>query len=340
MHKEGTYMLNADVNKWDSVSELGKQAAIRQFADLAEKQASKFSLATRAFNYAAPTAKKFVSGFFKPTPKPNPTYVANAAPMPTSKPANMATRALNYVSNVPKGERFAQRPVANTVGLFSMDGVPGMRRAGQGVMLGTGLYGANQARNFNNELNQHIDTVTSGVSNVLGLKPESYPKVNQQLHGLKWDFAKDLTLGSANRYMRGNSNVRQQLHDKVVRDNLWDAAGHALRYPTEETSTLAPVYTFLKNRNIPAAVSNQVASATNRIVPPPRSPLAAARDSLRGLSQAGLSGAETSYETMLRNRFPQVNWDDITPQRKAQLLSILIGGAGSAGARVYAGMQQ
>jgi len=57
---------NFGVNKWASVSELGKHAAIRQFADLTEKQAS---LKGKMFQYGArlfPQASSFIKNTYNP----------------------------------------------------------------------------------------------------------------------------------------------------------------------------------------------------------------------------------------------------------------------------------
>jgi len=295
--------------------------------------------AKQTFNYAAPTAKKFTSEFVKPTRKPNPNYAANAAPMPTNTSANMATRALNYVSNVPKGERFAQRPIANTLGMISMDGVPGMRRVGQGAVLSTGLYAVNQARNFNNSVNAGIEMATPAISRALDLPSSSNPEINRQLYGLKWDLARDSTVGAFGRYLRPEDNKRQELHDKIVRDNLWDAAGYAVRMPAakSEPSVLEPAYSFLRNRNASAFLSNQLASATDLVVPPPRHPLTALKDTRESFLQSQQAGQETSYEKLVRSRFPQVDWDNITPEKKSQILALLMAGVGGAGA--YGAMQ-
>lgn len=137
------------------------------------------------------TPKQLGSGSLRkliwPKTKPNPSKVLQNSGLQKTR----LGKGVDFVANVPKGERFRQRPVANTRRLLSFDGLPGMRRLNQGVLGAVGAYGAYETYDTNKWVNKHLDNYVKGTELVRGLSPEQVAQMRSRLLSAKRRYPLD-----------------------------------------------------------------------------------------------------------------------------------------------------
>lgn len=304
------------------VQQLAKQAASRYtekeaFAYLraavpALRAIMSSPTAGKAISAASSTAKTTapaLKNFIAPTVKAKPNLVAAARPLPENPALNRLTRAVNSFANVPKGENFRQRPLANTFRLLSADGVPGMRRLGQASLLsglGLGGYMTNEANKY---VNQNLETLERSVKPFIGNKLPAGYDLKKNLYGAKWDLLKDQTVGSIYRWFTGQANDKQKYVDSLIRSNVIDAAGRYLTGKKHESKNrLADIYQAIKAYRSPAAAAKNLGTeASKNVVFKPRNLPTIISDTYRDLSGIFQNKEQPStIEEILANRFKPV----------------------------------
>jgi hypothetical protein len=198
---------------------------------------------------AAPAVKRLV----RPTVAPRPELVSAAAGRATAAgpvKSNLAA-AGRYLANVPQGERFAQRPLANMRRALTFDGLPLMRRINQGALAGLGYGGASVAYNQNADINQAIRSMAEQASQSGAVLPGQQSDFENSLNGLKWQAVRDQTVGRLGRVKdrwKGETPAPQDTYmNRLVGSKLRSAVGggdplaspFSLRHPMSWAQALA-----------------------------------------------------------------------------------------------------
>lgn len=164
-----------------------------------------------------------VKSVVRPTVKPKPTLLAKAKPLPQQPVTNKAVKALNYVANVPAGERFMQRPVANTMRLARADGLPFARRTGQAVVgLGVGsagLAGYGAVQNLEDAKERLYQSLAEDTS----IPPEKQELFKKEIDDLTTNAVWRLPLAAGRRAL-GLGDAQTQAQDRLLTNTAWEGA--------------------------------------------------------------------------------------------------------------------
>ena len=292
---------------------------MQTIATLAKLAAEKQAFAPVLRGAAKPllnSAGQLAKSVIRPTFKPKPEFVSQAASRLAANPPGAAARALNYVANVPKGEVFSQRPVRNTVNLLKFDGLPFMRQLGRATLAGTGLYGAHSVNETNKWINQNIEEAAKALESKVNPVLRTTFDWQSALMGAKRDFLYDQTVGALGRYFAGDNNPRQKQFEAVLRDVAYDATGRYLQEPGAEKPNL--LQRIKQWRNPQTVAASASSSMVQNLLPKPKPALQLAADVFKRLQTAGVEGPPTTLEKITANRFGPA-FDNVPPAAKQTL---------------------
>lgn len=244
-----------------TVQSLAKQAALGAVLK-AVTPAIKRSIpaAKNLFNKAKPVA----SSLIRPTVKPNPNLVAANV-----KQFNPVQKTVNYIANVPKGEAFSQRPIANTFRLLKLDGVPFVRRAGQASILGGLGAGAYGAYDFHQSNLHNIDEGVGAIGRAAGLEAAKQQALKQKAQDMLWkSYGRTLT-APIDKYFRGYDSYGTQASqtDRAAQDEiiLGGLNDYVKRQLTKKPNV--PIARRLvRNRTPVAAAINNIVNYVPRLI--------------------------------------------------------------------------
>ena len=352
------------------------QGFVDYFDAMMTKEAGKFTGLIKALapatkgiaQSAAVKAPAVAKQFIRPTVKPNPALVAKnipkppvvtpSVPAPRPQPAARSSRlqiqpdaraaiaaapakvrsVRDTIANVPAGERFGQRPIANTVRAATLDGVPGMRRLNQAA-IATGTYAAGKGiQSANQSVNDSIDQTATGMGQYFESPPEQVAGFKQDMRSAKWPMVVDQTLGRAGRAIGGlvgQQPTRATQEDAALKEMALEGVRRSIHTPpTQQPSLLKQIIGY---RSPVAAAVTEASTVLQRMVNKP-SNIGLTQRLVDHIQRRGVDYTDPAAIDNEIRSYMGVTYDRLTPAQKQKIQQDATTAA--AGAAAMMGMKQ
>lgn len=252
------------------------------------------------------------------TPRPELTAQAKPVAPPVTRMEKVTApvqQMRDRIANVPRGENFGQRPVANTRRLLTLDGVPGMRRVNQAALTGLGASAVSGVAGANSEINNSIKSTAAQLGQTVQASPEQLAQMEDNMHSAKWKTLYDQTIGRAGRAMMG-STPRAATEDKLVTDAAMEGVRNYL-HPKEEEQKGGLMETLFNHRTPVATAAAQIPSVAGAVVGEPKG-LSMVQQIADHVMEAGLDTSDpTQLESIIAGFFGDT-WATLRPEQRAQ----------------------
>jgi Zn/Cd-binding protein ZinT len=253
--------------------------------------------------------------------------VRNVATAPVPHPTVAAVTGKlrgvrDTVANVPKGEAFSQRPIANTSRLATLDGVPGMRLVNRAALVAAGYTAGSHLLDANNAVNGAIDTSATQLGDYFDATPEQRAGFSGDLYNAKWNVLQDQTLGAAGRGVKsllgGKRDDRVASQDAAMRAVAMEAVRRAVHAPEDGVAKPSLLRRVLANRSPVAVAADSAPTLMQQLVDKP-STLTTAGRVVDNIRRSGVDvNNPTAVEQALRDNFGSM-YSRLTPQQLNKL---------------------
>jgi len=293
-------------------------------------------VAANAAARTAPTVAARPAAAARTVARPQPTAIGGmrapvrnttVAPKPAPHPAVAAVigklrGARDSVANVPKGEAFSQRPIANTGRLMVLDGVPGMRLVNRAALGAAGYTAGSHLIDANNAVNGAIDTSASQLGDYFDSPQSQRDGFSDDLYNAKWNVLQDQTLGAAGRWVQSLLGRKPDDHvasqDAAIRAVAMEAVRRAVHAPEDGAAKPSLLQRVLAKRSPIAVVADNAPTLMQRLVDKP-STLRATGRVVDNIRRSGVDVSNpTAVEQALRDNFGSM-YARLTPQQLDKL---------------------